>query len=82
MDLWKKQKGLCYYSQTPMELPSGTHRNPNLNRVSVDRYDNSKGYVKGNLRLVCWQANQGKGSGTSREFINFSKAVAASGRTR
>lgn len=82
MTLWKKQKGLCYYSKQSMELTSGTHRNPNHLRVSVDRYDNEKGYVKGNIRLVCWQANQGKGSGTSRAFIQFSKDVAASGRTR
>jgi hypothetical protein len=82
VDLWNRQKGLCYYSKQPMTLPSGTHRKPNHNRVSVDRYDNTKGYVKGNLRLCKWIANQAKGSGNSRTLIKFCKDVVSGGRTR
>jgi hypothetical protein len=82
MDLWEKQGGLCYYSKQPMELSTGTHKNPNHNRVSVDRYDNTKGYVKGNLRLCKWIANQAKGSASSRVMIKFCNDVASGGRTR
>ena len=82
VDLWNRQNGLCYYSKQPMTLPSGTHRKPNHNRVSVDRYDNTKGYVKGNIRLCKWIANQAKGSGNSRTLIKFCKDVVSGGRTR
>jgi hypothetical protein len=76
LKLWKAQKGLCAYSGTPLTLGSGTHRNPNPNRVSVDRRNNAKGYIKGNLQLVNWQANQAKGSGTPQALVTFCKAVA------
>lgn len=82
MEQWEKQGGLCYYSKQPMTLPSGTHRKPNHNRVSVDRYDNNKGYVKGNIRLCKWIANQAKGSASSRVMIKFCNDVAEGGRTR
>lgn len=81
-ELWDKQGGLCYYSKQPMTLHTGSHRKPNHNRVSVDRYDNEKGYVKGNLRLCKWIANQAKGSGSSRTMIKFCNDVAEGGRTR
>lgn len=31
------------------------------NSFSLDRFDNSKGYVKGNVKVVSWKANQYKG---------------------
>ena len=82
MDLWKAQKGLCKYTNMPLDLGAGTHKNPNQNRVSVDRVRNSEGYVKGNVVLTSWQANQAKGSGTRARLYKFAHAVVATGRTR
>ncbi len=38
------------------------------NRVTIDRQDNSKGYVLGNLGIICWRCNQLKKDGTLQEF--------------
>lgn len=38
------------------------------NVPSLDRVDNSKGYVKGNVRVISWRANTLKKDGTVDEF--------------
>lgn len=35
---------------------------------SLDRIDNSKGYTKDNVRVICWKANNLKSNGTIEEF--------------
>lgn len=35
---------------------------------SLDRFDNAKGYVKGNVRVISWRANMLKRDGTLDEF--------------
>jgi len=35
---------------------------------SIDRIDSSRGYVKGNIQVVCWRANHLKSDGTLEEF--------------
>ena len=36
---------------------------------SLDRVDNSKGYVRGNVCVVSWRANRLKSDGTFLEFV-------------
>ena len=38
------------------------------NRVTIDRQDNSKGYVKDNLGVICWKCNRLKRNGTLPEL--------------
>lgn len=38
------------------------------NSPSFDRIDNSKGYIKGNVRIISWRANNLKSNGTIEEF--------------
>lgn len=38
---------------------------------SLDRWDNTKGYVKGNVRVISWKANQYKGNMTIQDVENL-----------
>jgi len=40
----------------------------NYNSPTLDRIDNNKGYIKGNVIVVSWRANNLKRNGTLREF--------------
>ena len=67
-ELWERQKGLCALSGIEMtyELKRGrTHTN-----VSIDKIDKTKGYVVGNVQLVCMACNQIK-SDMPEELMYF-----------
>lgn len=71
--LWFLQKGKCALTNIDMtyELYQGrTHTN-----FSVDRIDSSKGYIKGNIQLVCMVVNQMKNNLTVEELMFFCKAI-------
>lgn len=44
----------------------GQKRSPNA--PSVDRIDNTKGYIRGNIRIISWRANDLLANGTLDEF--------------
>lgn len=48
-------------------LKCGTDLRTN-NSPSIDRFDNSKGYVKDNIQVISWRANHLKSNGTLEEF--------------
>lgn len=43
----------------------------NDNNPSLDRIDSTKGYVKGNVQVISWRANNLKSDGTLDEFIKL-----------
>lgn len=72
MDLWRLQNGICALSGMPMAFDQDlTDRS-----VSIDRIDCSKGYVLGNLRLVCTAMNIMRRDLLDSEFYWWCKAVA------
>ena len=78
--LWKRQDGRCPFTGWQLILPiSSDGKWPDgkwTHRASLDRIDNDKGYIKGNVRFVSVIANQARGSGTDEDLIDFCEAVA------
>ena len=70
-DAWEKQEGRCAYTKLP--LTSEAHQ---LNTASLDRIDSSKGYVEGNIQLVCVPINRMKLDYTEEKFIHLCQLVA------
>lgn len=61
--LWDKQGGLCAISDMSM-----THEFKNLRSASIDRIDSAKGYVHGNVQLVCQWVNYAKNNHSDAEI--------------
>ena len=72
--LYDKQKGICMYSGIEMKhLKDGTGYH--LDNISIDRIDNTKGYVKGNIALVCLAVNMMKYTLELDELIDWCKKI-------
>ena len=46
-----------------------------MNSPSLDRMDNSKGYVKGNVQVISHKANSMKFSASKDELLKFAEWV-------
>lgn len=73
MNLYKEQKGKCYYSGEDLEFDCDI-RDHNL--VSVDRRDHTIGYVRGNVVLCTWFVNSVKNILSEQQFIKVCQQVA------
>jgi hypothetical protein len=64
-DMFYKQNGKCIFTNQQMLIEQDK-----LNSCSVDRIDNSYGYMKDNVHLVCSWTNTARGPHTIDEFKN------------
>lgn len=68
--LWELQNGCCYWLGVPLsedaELPDRHPLKP-----SLDRLDNSKGYIKDNVVITSTFANLGRSNTTVEDFSEF-----------
>ena len=71
IDLYKEQEGLSYFLGIEMDMTCSDK----LLSASVDRIDNDKDYVEGNIRLVTRFENMGRRDATSEEFTEFCKKL-------
>lgn len=77
-DLWEKQKGICPITGWNLILPKDNHymwdeKVPN--NASLDRIDNSKGYIEGNVRFIAFIANMARNEFSDDQVIEFCKAT-------
>ena len=54
VNLYNEQKGLCAYSKIPLQFGSYLDKNWT---ISLERTDVSKGYMKDNVCLICYEFN-------------------------
>lgn len=75
LDLWEKQKGICPITGLPIQpaiVGTPIHRSPFA--LSIDRIDNSLGYIKGNVRLTTVAGNQARNVWTDADVLEMSLA--------
>ncbi len=73
-DLYEQQKCLCALSGIPIGF-GATSKNSNTS-ASLDRIDNAKGYVEGNVQWVHKSINLMRNVLTVEKFIEWCKRVA------
>lgn len=66
--IWKAQAGRCKLSGLPISFEE--------NSASLDRVDNSQGYVKGNVQWLHKHINKMKGTFNTEVFVELCKNVA------
>lgn len=76
-DILKKQNGKCALTGWPLQYVRGGNfggRNPY--GCTLDRIDNTKGYTKDNVQLVCCLVNIIRGNLTMSDFTHMCTSVA------
>lgn len=74
-NLFLTQDRRCALSGIKLEMKSDYTRNFKLHTASLDRINNDKGYVEGNVRWVHKRLNMMRTNMTDSDFIFFCKAV-------
>lgn len=80
-EIWDEQKGKCPFTGFDLELRTYASRrdfrdNPlNIKSASLDRIDNSKGYIQGNVRWVSVMFNFARNKFSDEEVVEFAQAV-------
>lgn len=64
VEMYKAQKGLCYYTQIPLEAGPGFKGK----NISLDRLDSSGNYTRENTVMCCSEVNRMKGQLTLEEL--------------
>ena len=57
IDWYNSQGKICFYCKRTYEQSLSDPLNKRVNRLTIDRIDNSRGYENGNLTLACLRCN-------------------------
>ena len=75
--VWESQNGVCPMTGWILELPTQSKKYKLTSKTaSLDRIDNSKGYVLGNVRFVSVIFNFARNKFSDIDVIKFAQAVA------
>ena len=66
---------LCPYLKEPFQLTNRRRGEDRTNWPSLDRIDNDKGYIKGNIEVISHLANTMKGKASLMQLKQFSKTI-------
>jgi hypothetical protein len=72
--LWEQQNEKCYYTGLQMTMPE-FRKDRNHFSASLDRKDNTLGYLKSNVVWCCWACNVGKSVFTVKDYVFICKSV-------
>lgn len=75
--LWDKQEGCCAVSGMELDLEMSDKYLTNPQAPSVDRIIPALGYVRGNVRIVCYQVNMALSEYGEEQLIKMCKAIVA-----
>ena len=73
--LFEDQEGVCPLTGYEMVYRADKGTPEVFYSFSIDRIDSSKGYTKDNIQLICWGANQIKGTMTMDTLFEFVKDI-------
>jgi len=77
-ELWESQDGKCPLTGAKMILRTHSNCSKSLASpysASIDRIDNSLGYVKSNIRFICHMANIARNKFSDEQVIEFCRLV-------
>lgn len=76
--IWEEQKGICPFTGWKLILPetsAGWRGCPTPKRASIDRINNDKGYIRGNVRFVSVMFNYCRNGFEDKDVVEFCEAV-------
>lgn len=81
--LWEQQNGICPITGWTL-IPRTHEYNSKLciKHASLDRIENHKGYIQGNVRFISVMANYALNTFSDEELIEFCKAVSTFNKQR
>jgi len=74
-DMWDGQQGKCSVTGMHMTYAPRRMKNSTGLNASIDRIDQSKGYEKGNVRLVCYRVNLMRHAGEDVDLLWWCKQI-------
>lgn len=74
MEMWEQQGGKCAVSGVTMTWAQGAYSPTSL---SLDRINRHQGYIKGNIRLVCYQINAFRGMWSDEQMFSMARNMIA-----
>lgn len=75
------ERGVCQRSGIPFTFPDGKSGTRAF-APSLDRIDNSKGYIPGNVQVVLWMYNRAKGRDRDADVLRMARALVKQHRIR